>query len=135
MMMQQALLPVFVTWAASFAFYGLAGTLIKLKKISRTPHILLTVAGFMADFLAMFFQWQALLMLKSANPEFTLDPQAKGLQTVFTNLSMGLYCLTALFGFSRIVGWGKLGRLHVPTALIFICTLIAARVLYIQLIG
>lgn len=133
-MTQNPFIPVYATWAVSFLCYGLAGVLIWKRKIGRTPHILLTVAGFMADFVALFFQGEGLAILLHQHPDFALDQSLKGLHTTFLNLSMAMYCVTALFGFSRIVGWWKIGRWHVHVALTFLLTLLTARLLYLRLI-
>ncbi len=127
--------PLLATWVLSFLFYGLAGGLIWTHKIRRNPHIVLTVCGFMSDFVAYFFQTQHIMMLSATVPGFALDPSLRGLQSALTNLSMGMYCLTALFGFARIVGWWSLGRWHLPVAGLFIANLIAARVIYLKLLG
>ncbi len=127
--------PLLATWALSFLFYGLAGGLMWARKIKRNPHIVLTVCGFMADFVAYFFQTQHLMVLKATQSEFVLDLSLRGTQTALTNLSMGMYCITAVLGFSRMVGWHGAGRWHVPVAALFMVNLIAARVLYVQLTG
>ncbi|MFQ5507912.1 MAG: hypothetical protein ACE5FN_01100 [Leptospirillia bacterium] len=134
-MNMDVLLPVLAIWAVSFTCYGLAGVLIKKRIIGRTPHIIFTVGGFMADFVALFFQARGLAMLAFIDPEFSLNETLKSWQTVAMNASMGMYCLAALLGFSRIVGWKKLGRWHVPLALTFLATLVVARVLYIRMIS
>jgi hypothetical protein len=128
-----ALYAIPITWFLSFLFYGLAGFLIWRRLIPRNPHIVLTVCGFMADFVAYFFQIQYLLMLAATEPSFALDPELRSWQTVLTNLSMAMYCVTAVFGFSRMVGWHGIGRWHVPVAALFIITLVGSRVLYFQL--
>jgi len=122
-----------ITWFLSFMFYGLAGFLIWRHLVSRNPHIVLTVCGFMMDFVAYFFQVQYLLILAATDPSFAVDADLRSWQTVFTNLSMAMYCVTAVFGFARIVGWHSIGRWHVPVAALFIATLVAARVLFFQL--
>ncbi|MBI5136030.1 MAG: hypothetical protein HZA24_01705 [Nitrospirae bacterium] len=126
---------ILISWLLSFLFYGLAGGLIKARTVGRTPHIMLTVGGFMTDFVAYFFQTQHLVILAATVPGFALDPALRGWQTVATNLSMAMYCVTAMFGFARVVGWHGVGRWHVPVALLFVVNLVTARTLYWRLIN
>ncbi|MDH4229097.1 MAG: hypothetical protein OEW11_05025 [Nitrospirota bacterium] len=132
--MHSAMIPVVAVWLLSFACYLLAGALIWRRKIGRTPHIVLTIAGFMADFFALFFQFQALNAMVGDDPSFVVDVQIRSLHSVFLNLSMAMYCVTALFGFSRVMGWHKVGRWHVPVAFCFLLTLVVARVLFLRLV-
>ncbi|MDH5525953.1 MAG: hypothetical protein OEY97_01430 [Nitrospirota bacterium] len=132
--MHSALIPVVAVWLVSFTCYLLAGFLIWKRRIGRTPHIVLTIAGFMADFIALFFQFQALHAIGASDPSFAPDADLKSLHTVFLNLSMGMYCVTAMFGFFKTMGWYKISRFHVPVAFCFLLTLLVARVLFLRMV-
>lgn len=126
--MTEGLLPlILATWVLSFTGYALAGLLMWRRRIHRTVHILLTVAAFLADVVALAMQNIHMMQVGIGMAE--IPPALRTAHGVTTDLSIGLYCLVALLGFSRIVGWQKLGRWHVPTALLFLAIWLAARVL------
>ncbi len=117
--------PIVAAWVATLLCYSLAGVLIWRGKIKRNTHIMLTVAGFLIDFGAMFMQMMNRMQMGKTVAD--LDPYLSSMASITLNFSMGLYCLVALFGFSRMVGWHKLGRWHVPLAMVFMGDWLLAR--------
>jgi hypothetical protein len=120
-------IPIFGTWALSLTCYVLAGVLMWRRLIHRNVHILLTVAGFLADIVALAMQ--KIHMMQVGQSMLDIPPGLRTAQGVSLDLSMGLYCVVALLGFSRIVGWHRLGRWHVPVALLFMANWFVARLL------
>jgi hypothetical protein len=125
-MTQGFLLPLIGLWALSFAGYAAAGLLMWRRRIHRTVHILLTVGAFLLDIVAL-----ALInihMMQVGRSIMDVPIGLRGAHNTITNTSIGAYCVVAVLGFSRTVGWHKLGRWHVPAALTFLGVWIAARV-------
>jgi len=120
------LLPLVGLWALSFAGYAAAGVLMWRRRIHRTVHILLTVAAFLMDIVAL-----AVMKIHMMQVGLSIMDVPEALRTAHgatTDLSIVMYCVVAVLGFSRTVGWHKLGRWHVPVALTFLGIWIAARV-------
>jgi hypothetical protein len=120
------LLPLLGLWALSFAGYVAAGLLMWRRKVHRTVHILLTVLAFLLDIVAL-----AVMKIHMMQVGQSIMDVPAGLRTAHgatMDLSIIMYCVVAVLGFSRTVGWHKLGRWHVPTALTFLGIWIAARV-------
>jgi hypothetical protein len=126
-------IPIFGTWALSLACYVLAGVLMWRRLIHRNLHILLTVAGFLADIVALALQ--KIHMMQVGQSVLDIPPGLRTAQGISLDLSMGLYCVVALLGFSRIVGWHRLGRWHVPVALLFMVNWFVARVFTFQVLS
>lgn len=116
---------ILATWVLSFTGYALAGLLMWRRRIHRTVHILMTVAAFLADVVALAMQ--NIHMMQEGIGMAEIPIALRTADGVTTDLSIGLYCLVALLGFSRIVGWHRLGRWHVPSALLFLAVWLAAR--------
>jgi len=120
------LVPLLALWALTFLGYALAGLLMWRRKIHRNVHILLTVAAFLLDIVAL-----AVMNIHMMQVHRSIRDVPPGLRTadgVATDLSIIAYCVVAVLGFSRTVGWHKLGRWHVPAALSFLTIWIVARV-------
>jgi hypothetical protein len=120
------LVPLFALWALTFLGYALAGWLMWRRKVHRNVHILLTVAAFLLDIVAL-----AVMKIHMMQVHLSIMDVPPGLRTAHgatTDLSIVAYCVVAVLGFSRTVGWHKLGRWHVPAALTFLGIWIAARV-------
>jgi hypothetical protein len=120
------LVPLFALWALSFLGYALAGLLMWRRKVHRNVHILLTVAAFLLDIVAL-----AVMNIHMMQVHRSIADVPPGLRTAHgatTDLSIIAYCVVAVLGFSRTVGWHRLGRWHVPAALTFLGIWIAARV-------
>lgn len=131
-MTQGLLIPILAAWTLSFGCYTLAGVLMWRRRIHRNVHILLTVAGFLADIVALALQ--KIHMMQVGQSILEVAPALRTAQGVTVDLSMGLYCVVALLGFARIVGWRRLGRWHVPVALLFLLDWIVARVVTWQVV-
>jgi len=119
------LVPIVALWALSFVGYAAAGLLMWRRRVHRTVHILMTVAAFVADIVALTMQKIHLMQVGRSILDVT--PALRTAQGATQDLSMALYCVVALLGFSRIVGWHKLGRWHVPAAVLFMVNWVVAR--------
>lgn len=119
------LIPILGLWVLSLLCYTLAGALMWRRRIHRNAHILLTVAGFLADIVAL--ATQKIHMMQIGRSILDVSPALRTAQGISVDLSMGLYCVVAVLGFARIVGWHRLGRWHVPVALLFLLDWFVAR--------
>jgi len=126
-------IPILGAWVLSLSCYTLAGVLMWRRRIHRNAHILLTVAGFLVDIVALAVQ--KIHMMQIGRSVLDIAPALRTAQGISLDLSMGLYCVVALLGFSRIVGWHRLGRWHVPVALLFMANWFVARVLTWQVLA
>jgi len=120
------LLPLLGLWALSFAGYAAAGLLMWRRRVHRTVHILLTVAAFLIDVVALAVM--KIHMMQVGQSIMDVSPGLRTAHGATTDLSIVMYCVVAVLGFSRTVGWHRLGRWHVPAALTFLGIWIAARV-------
>ena len=132
-MTEGLLIPIVGLWALSFALYVAAGLLMWKRRIHRTTHILMTVAAFVADIVALTMQ--KIHMMQVGRSILDVPPALRAAQGATQDLSMALYCVVALLGFSRIVGWHKLGRWHVPVAALFMANWLLARWFIWQVVG
>lgn len=120
------LVPLLALWALTFLGYALAGLLMWRRRIHRTVHILLTVTAFLLDIVALAVM--KIHMMQVGLSIMDVPPALRTAHGATTDLSIVMYCVVAVLGFSRTVGWHRLGRWHVPAALTFLMIWIAARV-------
>lgn len=132
-MSQGLILPIVGTWLISFLCYALAGVLLWRRIIRKNAHIVLTVMGFLADIAALAMK--QIHMMQVGRTLDDMDAGLRSMETITLNLSMAMYCVVALLGFSRIVGWKGLGRWHVPVAGLFMVNWILARIFSWQVLG
>lgn len=119
------LLPIVAIWALSFLCYAAAGLLMWRRRIPRNAHILLTVVGFVADIGGLTLQ--KIHLMQVGRGMLSIPPALRTAQGATLDTSIALYCVVAVLGFARVVGWHRVGRWHVPAALLFVGVWLLAR--------